>query len=204
MSKFQKIFSLINTYIFYKHRFNSFGLRSIIIPGVQVHHPSQISIGDKCFLDTGVILDGYSKSKKIGIEIGNGFIAREHAKIEAHKGYIKIGNDCFIGQNCVIYGQGGLEISNNVLIAANTVIISSNHNFSDANTLIKDQGENSKGILIEENVWIGANCTILDGVKIGSGSVIAAGSVVNRDVLPNTLVAGTPAKFVKSRIILDT
>jgi acetyltransferase-like isoleucine patch superfamily enzyme len=199
MSKFQKVFSLINTYIFYRHRFNSFGLRSIIIPGVRVHHPNQIAIGEKCFLDTGVILDGYSEAKRIGIQIGDYFVAREYAKIEAHKGYIKIGNNCFVGQNCMIYGQGGLEIGNNVLIAVNTVIIPSNHNFSDLATSIKDQGETSKGIFIEDNVWIGANCTILDGVRIGSGSVIAAGSVVNRDISPNALVAGIPAKFIKCR-----
>jgi acetyltransferase-like isoleucine patch superfamily enzyme len=177
MSKFQKVFSLINTYIFYRHRFNSFGLRSIIIPGVRVHHPNQIAIGEKCFLDTGVILDGYSEAKRIGIQIGDYFVARD----------------------CMIYGQGGLEIGNNVLIAVNTVIIPSNHNFSDLATSIKDQGETSKGIFIEDNVWIGANCTILDGVRIGSGSVIAAGSVVNRDISPNALVAGIPAKFIKCR-----
>ena len=64
---------------------------------------------------------------------------------------------------------------------------------------IKEQGVNSKGIVIEDNVWIGASATILDGVTISKGAVIAAGSVVNKNVDKYAIVAGVPAKVIGSR-----
>lgn len=74
-----------------------------------------------------------------------------------------------------------------------------NHKFEDLDILIKNQGLDKKGIVIEDNVWIGANVTILDGVKIGSGSVVAAGAVVNKDVPQNTIVAGVSCRVIGER-----
>ena len=88
-------------------------------------------------------------------------------------------------------------IGENVLIGPNVVMRTSNHNFSDKNKNIKDQGHNSGDIHIEDNVWIGSNCVILSNVTIGKGAVIAAGAVVNKDVLPFTVVGGIPAKKIK-------
>ncbi len=66
-------------------------------------------------------------------------------------------------------------------------------------TFLVSQGLNKKGIKIGDNVWIGAGCTILDGVEIGTGSVVAAGSVVTKSVESYTIVAGVPAKVIKKR-----
>lgn len=86
-------------------------------------------------------------------------------------------------------------------IAPNVVIVGSNHVFSDPTKTIKSQGTSSKGIVVDDDVWIGANVTILDGVHVGKGSVVAAGAVVNKDVPPMTIVVGVPAKVVKERIV---
>jgi acetyltransferase-like isoleucine patch superfamily enzyme len=99
----------------------------------------------------------------------------------------------------VLYGHGNLTIGDNVLIAGHCLIIPANHVFTDINIPISNQGETKKGIIIEDNVWIGSGCRILDGITIGTGAIIAAGAVVNKDVLPNTIVGGVPAKLIKNR-----
>jgi acetyltransferase-like isoleucine patch superfamily enzyme len=93
-----------------------------------------------------------------------------------------------------------LKIGDGVRIGAGTVIIPSNHVFSDPDVPIYLQGSAGTGICIEDDVWIGANCTILDGVHIGQGSVIAAGAVVNKDVAPYSVVGGVPARLIKKRV----
>jgi acetyltransferase-like isoleucine patch superfamily enzyme len=86
-----------------------------------------------------------------------------------------------------------------VRIAANTTIIPANHNFSNLEKPIRKQGLTKEGIKIEDDVWIGSGCRILDGVKIGKGAVIGAGSVVTSSVPSNTVYGGVPAKHIKDR-----
>ena len=121
------------------------------------------------------------------------------AFFSAEGGKIKIGDSFSANTNIHINASGGGKISlgKNVLIGPNVVMRTSNHNFSDKNKNIKDQGHNSGDIHIEDNVWIGSNCVILSNVTIGKGAVIAAGAVVNKDVLPFTVVGGIPAKKIK-------
>lgn len=114
-------------------------------------------------------------------------------------GNIKIGQNCSINPYTILYGHGNLTIGDNVLIAAHTVIIPANHKFDNLHAPINSQGEIKKGIVIHDNVWIGAGCKILDGVTIGEGAIVAAGAVVSKDVLPFTIVGGVPAKTIKKR-----
>ncbi|WP_298350714.1 acyltransferase [uncultured Dokdonia sp.] len=111
---------------------------------------------------------------------------------------ISIGSNCRIHGTC-IHAYNSITIGNNVLIAANTQIIDGNgHQLSFNNTADRihttDMG---KPIIIEDNVWIGANCFILGGVTIGEGAVISANSVVHKDIKRNTIVGGNPAKLIK-------
>jgi len=114
-------------------------------------------------------------------------------------GFIKIGKNCSINPYTVLYGHGGLTIGNNVLIAGQCLIIPANHNFNNPDIPINRQGETRKGVVIEDNVWLGAGVKILDGVTIGYGAIVAAGAVVSKDVEPNTIVGGVPAKKIKDR-----
>lgn len=133
------------------------------------------------------------------IQIGKNCHIFSHAMLLTYKGFIRIGDNCTVNPFTILYGHGGLTIGNGVRIAAHCVIIPSNHNFHDPDTPIYLQGHNKKGIVIEDDVWIGANCTILDGVVIGKGSVVAAGSVVNKSVEPYSVVGGVPARVLKQR-----
>jgi acetyltransferase-like isoleucine patch superfamily enzyme len=118
----------------------------------------------------------------------------------AYGGCITIGDNCSINPYTVLYGHGkGLVIGSNVLIAGHCLIIPANHVFARTDITINKQGTASKGIIIEDDVWIGAGCQVLDGVTIGKGAIIAAGSVVNKSVDAYTIVGGVPAGFIKNR-----
>lgn len=134
------------------------------------------------------------------ITIGKNSEILDYVMLLTYKGEIEIGDNCSINPFCVIYGHGGVKIGNDVLIATHTVIIPSNHNFSSLDRPIRLQGNTSKGIIIEDDVWIGAGCKILDGVIIGKSSIVAAGSVVNKSIEPYSIVGGVPAKLIRKRL----
>lgn len=119
--------------------------------------------------------------------------------IDALEGRIVVGVGTEINPYCVIYGAGGLDIGRGVGIAAHTVIIPANHSYSDLSTPIMSQPIEKVGVTIGNNVWVGTNSTILDGVKISDGSIVAAGAVVTHDVGIETIVAGVPARVIKKR-----
>lgn len=110
-----------------------------------------------------------------------------------------VGNDVDFAKGVLITSDGGLDIGDRVLIGYHTQILTSNHNIPSLPGKIFDTGHVKKKVVIESDVWIGANCIILPGVTIGEGSVIAAGSVVTKDVPKHSIFAGVPAKKIKVR-----
>lgn len=106
---------------------------------------------------------------------------------------ITIGQNVFINSGCHFQDQGGIEIGDGTLIGHNVVLATINH---DLNPSMKRKNRYAP-IKIGNNVWIGSNATILQGVKIGEWAVIAAGAVVTKDVEPYTVVGGVPAKLIK-------
>lgn len=113
---------------------------------------------------------------------------------------ISIGNYVDLAWGVIITTKGGVDIGDRVLIGYRAQIISANHFIPEGKGRIFEAGHVSKRIKIENDVWIGANCVILAGVTIGEGAVIAAGSVVTKDVLPFTIVGGVPSAIIKNRI----
>lgn len=108
---------------------------------------------------------------------------------------IRVGRNVFINQNCTFYDLGGLDIADDVMIGPNVSLITSGHPIEPSQ---RRTGVVAKPIVIERNVWIAAGATIIGGVTVGENSVVAAGSVVTRDVPPNTLVGGNPARIIRS------
>lgn len=105
---------------------------------------------------------------------------------------VTIGNNVMIMGGCLMMSRGGITIDDDVMIAANTQLISNNHDLHDHALLI------CKPVHICRNAWIGAGATILPGVTVGENAVVAAGAVVTKDVAPNTIVGGNPARFIKN------
>jgi acetyltransferase-like isoleucine patch superfamily enzyme len=108
---------------------------------------------------------------------------------------IRVGCNVFINQNCTMYDLGGIDIADDVMIGPNVSIITSSHPLEPSK---RRAFVIAKPIVIERNVWIAAGVTIIGGVRVGENSVVAAGSVVTRDVPPNTLVGGNPARVIRS------
>ena len=104
-----------------------------------------------------------------------------------------------IAANAFIAVRGNVRIGKNCIFGPNVRIHSENHNFDDKNIPIRLQGATRKGVTIGEDCWIGSGVTILDGVNIGRGCIIAAGAVVNKDVEDYSIVGGVPAKLIKYR-----
>ena len=165
----------------------------ISLPGVYgVNKGDAITIGEGSSIARDARLEGK-------VRLGNKCIVYSGAKLLAYGGEIILGDFCSVNPYTVLYGHGGLQIGEGVRIAAHCVIIPANHNIDDPSIPIRKSGLTKKGIRIENDVWIGARCVILDGVTIGEGAVIAAGAVVNRDVEPFMIVGGVPAKPIRSR-----
>lgn len=104
---------------------------------------------------------------------------------------VTIGRNVMIMGGCLMMSRGGITIDDDVMIAANVQLISNNHDLYDRQLLI------CKPVHICRNVWIGAGATILPGVTVGENAVVAAGAIVTKDVEPNTIVGGNPAKLIK-------
>lgn len=138
--------------------------------------------------------------KKSLIKIGQNVDIWDYVIIKTFKNYVTIGNNSQINPFTVIYGGSGVRIGQDVMIAPHVMIAAGNHEYKDLTKPMRFSGSTSRGaIIIEDNVWVGANSVITDGVHIGYGSIIAAGSVVTKNTNPYDVVGGVPAKFLFNR-----
>ncbi len=144
-------------------------------------------------LNNGVYTDEEVRvqvSRIIGQELDEGFSLFLPFTSDFGKN-IRMGNNVFINSGCRFQDQGGITIGDESLIGHNVVFATINHDLDPENRGTM----HLKPIVLEKRSWIGSHATILPGVTIGENSVVGAGSVVTRDVPPNTIVAGNPAKF---------
>jgi acetyltransferase-like isoleucine patch superfamily enzyme len=185
--------------LFYRLILHMEGLAAIE-NNVRLRYTNNIELEHGVYLDQGT----YLHASPGGIKISQGTIVMHGAILHVynfrnlpHSG-IEIGRDSLIGEYSVIRGQGGVKIGDRVYTSPFTQIIAVNHVFDDPDRPFVEQGITAEGIIIEDDVWIGAGVIVTDGVKIGKGAVIAAGAVVTKDVSSHTVVGGVPAKIIKT------
>ncbi len=157
-----------------------------------------MKIGDGCFFDDGVFLD--SRRGK-GIEFGAGVRVCNGAYIIPHEaeGYIKIGHHSYIGARSKIFGHAGVELGHNVLFSPGVTIVPYQHEFSDPDELIINQGGQTGPVIIGDDVYLGQDVIVLHSMRIGCGSIVGAGSVVNRHVEEYSVAAGVPVRHLRKR-----
>ncbi|MBK1681820.1 hypothetical protein CKO20_15725 [Rhodocyclus tenuis] len=173
-----------------KHRISNGSRVSI---GVYIKGFENIRLGRNCKIHDSSSLDA---SRKGRIEFGQRVTINRYADLKGGAGGVKLGDGVEINNQTVIDGTGGIEIGNDTLIGPGARIISYQHEHA-AGKLIRLQPTVGKSIKIGSGVWIGANAVILAGITIGDGAVIGAGAVVTKDIPPNAIAVGVPAR-VKS------
>ena len=116
-------------------------------------------------------------------------------------GDVVLGERVYLNSGCVLYSGNGIRIGNDVLIAANCTLAPVNHAYRARDQLIREQGfgPSRGGIVIEDDVWIGANCVLLDGAVLRRGCVVGAGSLVRGELPAYSICMGSPARAVGER-----
>ena len=169
--------------------------------GVMFRHPGKISVGNQTAIDDQCVLDAR------GVE--NGSFAIGHEVLIARgttltsktaEGSIEIGNHCTIGKNCILSSTSGIQIGNYVAVAGDCYFGGGRYRTERTDIPMVEQGLHTKGpVVIGDDCWIGAGVRVLDGITIGRGSIIGAGTVVHRDIPEYTTVIGHQPLNMQSR-----
>jgi acetyltransferase-like isoleucine patch superfamily enzyme len=171
--------------------------------GVRLYHARHIRVGGRFSLEEGCEIVGLSKR---GVVFGDRCTVGRFACIrptnvllaEAGEG-MKVGDHSNIGPYSFIGCSGYVEIGSNVMMGPRVNLLAENHNFDRTDVPMKEQGVTRSTIVIEDDCWLGANSSVLAGVRIGRGSIVATGAVVTKDVPPYSIVGGVPARVIRSR-----
>jgi acetyltransferase-like isoleucine patch superfamily enzyme len=172
---------------------------------VAIRYPKNLHLGTQVIIEDGAEINCLASN---GMQLGDRVSIGKYAIIRPSNIYggpigegLVMGNNSNIGPYNYIGCSGKITIGNNVMLAPRVSIYAENHVFDNPNITIKAQGVAKSAVVIEDDCWIAANVVILAGVTIGKGSVIAAGSVVNDDIPAFSVVAGVPARVIKSRLV---
>jgi acetyltransferase-like isoleucine patch superfamily enzyme len=171
-------------------------------PKVNLRNAALIRFGKGVTLERGVIVDGLSRD---GIEFGDNVMIGPYSVIRAgmlsNLGVgVRMGGNCSMDAYSYIGAGGPVTIGDNVIMGQHIAFHSENHEYDRVDIPIKHQGTRRKGIVIEDDCWVGSNTTFLDGAHVGCGCVIAAGSLVRGEIPPYSIVVGAPARVLRSRV----
>lgn len=162
-------------------------------------NPKNIYIGNNVRIYHGTALISGNRTKGM-ITFGDSCEIYEDCVIKSGKnGYVHFGNQVSLNRGGYIWGSGGVKIGNMTRIGPRVNIVTNHHIYEDKQIPIMLQGVSFKPVIIEDDVWIGVNVTILKGVRIGTGAIIAAGAVVTKDVPQYSIYGGIPAKQIGER-----
>jgi len=183
----------------YRWLLGSMGKGVTIGRGVVLRGTGKIHLADSVFIDDNCVLDARGPDSSITIA-GNVIVSR-NTIIRTRGGALAIGPGCDVGCNCMLATDAMLTLGAKVLVGAYSYLVGGgNHEYRDAAVPIIDQPIHSEGgITVGDDVWIGARVTVMDGVTVGSGSVIGAHSLVRHDLPEKTIAYGQPATAHGSR-----
>ncbi len=186
---------------FYPMLFHEVGRGVVFGSNIVIRHPQKITLGNGVIIDDNVLLDAKGIDNR-GITLKDEVFIGRNTILSCKDGNIFLGDRVNIGFNCEIFSSNSVTLGKDILVAAYTYIVGGgNYKLENKDIPINQQPDfkGKGGVTFEDNIWIGSHCVILDGVNIGSGSVIAAGAVVSKDVPKMSIVGGVPAKLLKIR-----
>jgi acetyltransferase-like isoleucine patch superfamily enzyme len=166
--------------------------------GVVLRHPGKIRIGDNVVIDDLCVLDAKGQDNR-GITIGNGVFLGRNTILNCQNGDITLEDNVNIGFNAMIFSASEVVVGADNLIAAYTYLVGGTHHASDPTRPVIHQGRSSKGIRVGPGGWLGAHVTVFDGVRIGKHTIIAAGSMVHRNIPDYAVAGGNPVTIINKR-----
>ena len=165
---------------------------------IVLRHPKKISIGDNTVIDDNCVLDAKGEGNN-GIFIGRNVFIGRNSILYCQNGDIYIDDHTNIGSNCQIFSAKFVKIGKKVLVGAYSYFVGGGHKFDNINIPMIDQGREAKGIILKDDVWVGAGVKVLDGLIVNESSILGTGAVVTKDVPMYSIVGGIPAKVIKDR-----
>jgi len=186
----------------WRFRLGASGGRLFVGRGARIVFPRRIVLGRDVVIGEGCYVNGLARR---GVRIGDHVRLQKNVWCQATSDLaepgegIEIGEGTYIGPGSILGAGGGIRIGRDCLLGAGVDLLAENHRFDDLTRRIREQGVTRRGITIGDNVWIGNKAIVIDGVTVGSGAVIGAGAVVTRDVPPDAVIAGNPARLIRSR-----
>ena len=189
--------------LFWPRMFNRCGRGTVFGFGVVVRQPKKIALGESVVISEYCVLDGRSEKDVLSLEVGDRSILSNNVMLSCKNGSITVGKDVGLNAQTIIQSTTGnaVTIGDNCVIGQRCLVIGGgNYDISNRNDLIRtspivDDG----GVTVENNVWLGANVSVLGGVTVGQGSVAGTGAVVSRSVPTFSVCLGVPAKVVRER-----
>ncbi|MFT4709553.1 MAG: acetyltransferase-like isoleucine patch superfamily enzyme [Planctomycetota bacterium] len=187
----------------WKLRMGKVGGRLFVGQRVSILSPGHITCGRNVKFEDHAEVQGLSTG---GVHFGDGVTVGRGASIRPSSYYggelgegMTVGARSAIGAYNWIGASGKVTIGSDVMLGPRVIIIPENHNFEHTDQTIREQGVTRAPVVIEDDCWIGCNVTILSGVTIGKGSIVAAGAVVNKSIPPGSIAGGVPARVIRSR-----
>lgn len=171
-------------------------------PRVNLRSAALIRFGKGVTLERGVIIDALSRD---GVEFGDNVMIGPYSVVRASMlsnlgAGVRMGRNSSVDAYSYIGAAGPIAIGENVIMGQHISFHAENHNYDQVDIPITCQGTRRKGIVIEDDCWVGANTTFLDGARVGRGCVIAAGSLVRGEIPPYSIAVGAPARILRSRL----
>lgn len=159
-----------------------------------------LQVGSRSFIDKGVIIKPFLwRDGRLSVRLDGSNNIGSYTMIQG-SGSIAFGKRSYCGEFCVFGVNDAITIGCDVMIAQAVTIRDTDHGFAETDRPMASQGIVIMPVVIEDDVWIGHGASILKGVRVGRGSIVAAGAVVIKDVPPYSIVGGVPAKVIGSRI----
>jgi acetyltransferase-like isoleucine patch superfamily enzyme len=174
--------------------------RGVVIGrNVTIRHPKKIRIGDHTAVDDYAVLDAKGDGNR-GIRIGSGVMIGRNVVLSCKDGDLEIGDNTNIAQGCLIQSGRSVTVGANVLFGAFCYLVGGgDHRSERTDVPIIRQGQVIRGIRVADNVWLGADVKVLDGVNVGRDAILGSGAVVNTDVPEFAVAAGVPARVLRDR-----